>query len=474
MTYNLLDEEWIPVLFSNGRAARVGIKRALLEAGRIRQIAATNPMDNVALLRFVLALLYWCKGNPPEGWSASPGNPVPANWLSKLDDNKDCFELLGTGKRFYQVSNARRARAITDLIQEIPTGNNFWHFRHSTDDVDGLCPACCAMGLVRLPLFSVSGLPNLKAGINGTPPVYVVPWGRSLWETLIANWSPCRLLGSPAWVQPDIRPTPEQDVPLLTGLTLLSRRVWLHDASGPRGQCVGCGGSEARLIRTCEFETAGQQKNERWNDPHVVYSEGSPRKASKAADLTTAGKFRMDRPWIDLLFRILETGKVAPRDKPSSLFVVAFATDQAKNIDVWERVIELPSASSFQAAATSAIQKWQREGWRLEKRTEQTIRSEDLSKTAIATIRPCIENRVSTKTDELLAGGEGAWDQAAAEYRPMMKMLAKSLSPGFTTAAVHRRNQIVNVLPDMRTRVVSAKKSSRQKGGASERNGAVH
>jgi len=49
--FNLLDERWIPVLWSAGEYGRVGIKEALTQADRIRQIAASNPMDRVAILR---------------------------------------------------------------------------------------------------------------------------------------------------------------------------------------------------------------------------------------------------------------------------------------------------------------------------------------------------------------------------------------------------------------------------------------
>ena len=130
-------------------------------------------MDRVAILRFLLALLYWCKGNPPAEVDVGGLRSFPADWFKKLDDDNDHFDLFGTEGRFYQCKGAQQRGAVTDLIQEIPTGNNFWHFRHSTDEKEGLCPACCALGLLRLPLFSVSGLPNLKAGINGAPPVYV-------------------------------------------------------------------------------------------------------------------------------------------------------------------------------------------------------------------------------------------------------------------------------------------------------------
>ncbi len=159
MDYNLLEEKWIPVLWKDGHVNRVGIVEALTQAGSIRQIAASNPMDRVAILRFLLALLYWCQGSPPDELL---NGSFPRNCFKKLDDNKNCFNLLGEGKRFYQDCDAERPQAVTHLIQEIPAGNNFWHFRHSTDRSVGLCPACCAIGLLRLPLFSVSGLSGPK------------------------------------------------------------------------------------------------------------------------------------------------------------------------------------------------------------------------------------------------------------------------------------------------------------------------
>ena len=156
------------------RSKAVFIKEAFSQAGKIRQIAASNPMDRVAIIRFLLAILYWCK-NPPTDSELTKLKSFPEDWFTKLDENKECFNLLGKGKRFYQEKEAKRECAVTDLLQEIPTGNNFWHLRHSTDMVNGLCFACCAMGLLRLPIFSVTSLPDLKTGINGTPPIMLYP-----------------------------------------------------------------------------------------------------------------------------------------------------------------------------------------------------------------------------------------------------------------------------------------------------------
>jgi CRISPR type I-E-associated protein CasA/Cse1 len=168
--YNLLEESWIPVLYNNGDSRCVSIRDALADAGRIRQIAASNPMDRVAILRFLLALLYWCKGNPPDDKDSI--SSFPSDWFKKLDDNKDCFNLLGDGKRFYQhpASGTEAKLSANYLMQEVPTGTNSWHFRHSTDMKDGLCAACCAMGLLRLPVFATSGGRGKPPGVNQKPP----------------------------------------------------------------------------------------------------------------------------------------------------------------------------------------------------------------------------------------------------------------------------------------------------------------
>ena len=92
MQYNLCDENWIPVLYRNGEFKRVSILTALHEAGRISQIATSNPMDRVALLRFLLAIVYWCQGNPSSPEQVNEliqANRFPDDWFGKLCDQKN-------------------------------------------------------------------------------------------------------------------------------------------------------------------------------------------------------------------------------------------------------------------------------------------------------------------------------------------------------------------------------------------------
>lgn len=461
MNYNLLEEKWIPVLWTDGKTNHVGIIEALTQAGRIRQIAASNPMDRVAILRFLLALLYWCKGNPPD---KIPDESFPPDWFKKLDDNKDCFNLLGDGKRFYQYRKSCSGNdtklSANYLIQEVPTGTNLWHFRHSTDETDGLCPACCAMGLLRLPLFATSGGRGKPPGINAKPPIYVIPLDSSLAKTMLLSWRKVSDLGTPAWEKPDLQLPKKGEVPLLTGLTWLPRRVWLDNPEDSEANCISCGRKEP-LIRQCVFAGIGSTKTDKdgqgrvWNDPHVIRGSKDVLKPSNVLDSSDAAVGQ----WTKIMDAILRGQKA---DGKGRLWVVGFATVQNdKYLEAME--YEIPRALADQKAQ-EYIEAWQKESSNLV--TMKTSSREHVEiRPMVDAIRPHVENKVSAKAGELIAGGDDAWEQAASEYSPMMAIVAKSLSPGFTTTAVQRRRLIAGIKPDMQNTKKAAKKSGRKKGG---------
>ncbi len=469
MCYNLLEKKWIPVLYRNGQFDRVGIKDALIKAGQIREIAASNPMDRFAVMRFLLAILYWCKGNPPDETNI---DSFPAEWFSKLEEteNRDCFNLLGNGKRFYQDADARRSRPTTDLYQEIPTGHNFWHFKHTTDFQEGLCASCCAIGLLRLPLFMTFGgntKPYLYPGINGVPPVYIMSVGNSLFETLHKNWIPRAIpFGEPSWIDLNFNVGDTAEIPLLKGLTMLARKVWLAETESHQ-TCYNCGVKSDTIIRRCEFQSPGKQETALWRDPHALYLSSTSQKSIKAPDPVSAGKFKMDRPLWKLLAPVIEAAKtIYPTS--TTFAIIGLGTDNAKYVDVWERIVELPSNNSVPEAAVSTVEQWQKETSNNEfvKRLPKTMRVKrklDHLKATYDSNRPHVEHAVSTAVGNLLSGGETEWQNAASEYRPMQEMIAKSLAPGATLTATIRRKSIANALPDMRAKHDPPEKTKRRK-----------
>jgi len=492
--YNLLQEQWIPVLWVDGEVSRVGIREALAQAGRIRQIAASNPMDRVAILRFLLAILYWCKGNPADREDAKLADSFPPDWFAKLDANAHRFNLLGQGKRFYQRPTSGSAKppkklSANYLIHEIPTGINLWHFRHSTDEVHGLCPACCAMGLLRLPLFATSGGRGKPPGVNAKPPVYVMPIGVSLAASLRLSWREVSDLGTPAWEKPDVPLPKTGEVPLLMGLTWLPRRVWLDNPEEPKANCVSCGRKE-RLIRLCVFAGIGSTKTDVggqgriWRDPHVIEQSSKGGLFLRARDALGASDAAAGQ-WAEIMAGMLSDQRahkplwqaidsnVAEHAKVDA-WVVGFSTVQNdKYLEAMEYWMPSPSSPHQVQESLGNIVRWHEEGRQLGR--EVRLRSEKSQKEgrrkhveippAINAIRPHVEARVSARADHLLAGGHDAWGQAAREYSPLMAAIAKSLSPGFTTAATQRRQQIAEVVPDMRAKTGPARKSTRKKGG---------
>lgn len=465
MSYNLLEEKWIPVLFKNGTTGFVGIIEALTKACQIRQIAASNPMDRVAVLRFLLALLYWCKGNPPDGFT---NDSFPSDWFKRLKDNKDCFNLLGDGKRFYQskpdaVNNSKKLSA-NYLIQEVPTGKNFRHFRHAIEGKDGICPACSALGLLRLPVFATSGGRGKPPGINAKPPIYVIPLGSSLADTLFLSWNKIEnpILGTVAWEKPDVALPANGQVPLLTGLTWLPRRVWLDDP-GEKTACISCG-SIGPLIKQCVFAGIGSMKSARsetghaWDDPHIITNGEDTIKPSNVLGASDAASGQ----WSKILDGILRGPKAG---KQQRLWVVGFATVlNDKYLEAMEYEIPLSDTPSDQVIkeTINKIQQWQKECWGLfgKIKMKETI----TRKSVVASIRPHVESEVSENASALITAGDDAWEQASCEYGPLMTAVAKSLSPGFTASAVQRRKQISSVKPDMREQTNKPRKS-RKKGG---------
>lgn len=468
MNYNLIEERWIPVLYRDGRAERIGIRRAFEEANAIRQIAATNPMDRVAIVRFLLALLFWCKGNPPDEPTAE--DAFPKEWFGKIEDNMDCFNLFGQVRRLYQwkhASDKGKKLSANYLIHEVPTGTNAWHFRHATEGVDGLCPACCAMGLVRLPMFATSGGTGKSPGINAKPPVYLLPIGRSLAHTLFLSWRKTSEidLGTPAWLKPD-QPLPKQgQVPLLLGLTWLPRRVWLDDPDQSEAICIACG-TRAGLIRHCVFAGLGSAKSDRvWHDPHVIADRKDVLRAGDplgAADAASGD-------WARTTAAILMTDEAVA---PNRFLLVGFAT--VKN----DKYLEARHTEySFAAVpghcpvseAIGKLDAWHKARQQMAGRVASAVdpreKHPEIS-SMVAAIRPHVEHRVSATVSELIAGGTAAWESAAAEYQPMLEAMARSLAPGFTTDAVRRRHEIERMAPFLAERKASPTGGrGRKKGG---------
>jgi len=280
MNFNLIDEDWIPVLYCDGKARRVGIRRAFEEAGQIRQIAASNPMDRVAVLRFLLAIFYWCAEDRTD--VAISADSFRDEWFTQLDLNRECFNLLGDSNRFYQdKSTPANSRPIGDLLVEFPTETKIAHLHRLQDKRYGLCPACCALGIVRFCTWANAyGGGRYTSAVNGPAPAFAVPHGGNLYQTLVMNWTPSRTSKrEPPWLNTE-GPEGESDLDVTTVMAWRSRRLWLGDPGKEDETCAYCG-NVSKLIKQMAFtgnwpspiQVKGQDKKFWPRDPHLVLDE---------------------------------------------------------------------------------------------------------------------------------------------------------------------------------------------------------
>jgi hypothetical protein len=323
--------------------------------------------------------------------------------------------------------------------------------------------------LIRLPAFATSAGKGMSPatgkspGINSKPPLYVLPVGKSLFTTLFLLWQACKgELGSPGWIDAGHGLPANGEVPFLTGLTWLPRSIWLADPEKEESVCISCGRMD-RLIRRCVFDGKGSIKSEGryWRDPHVIYqasAQDKPLQTSNALGSTDSAA----GDWALQLADILATRAAI---EPSRLLVVGFSTvqnDKYLEASDWRIPEGTGSKNGLELAAN--LKRWGKSVEKLTRRARPrgSKRKHGEVRAAIDSIVPQVETRIAQRIGDSFANE--AWDQAAAEYIPMMRTVGKSLFPGFTTRAVQQRTEIAQAVPDPRRNPPKTRKSDIKQG----------
>lgn len=220
MTFNLLDESWIPVILDDGSTDEVSLRSAFTEGRRIRRIAADLPTQSFAILRIMLAICHDAIGFHDDGDIDDllhEGIDVDSV-LDYLDELHDRFDLFHPQRPFFQVATLRTANdavaPLEKLIADVPNGDPFLTTRIGAG-LDEISAAEAARWLVHCQTFDPSGIrsaavgdPETKGG-KGYPigPGWsgriggVVLHGRDLLETLAFNITPTEENDAdrPAW-----------------------------------------------------------------------------------------------------------------------------------------------------------------------------------------------------------------------------------------------------------------------------------
>lgn len=291
-TFNLWTEPWIMLERPDGGVERLGIEQTLLRAHEYTAIYEPSPLVVVGIHRLLVAILQavidpqknadlkklWKAGHFPVRDIQTFGK----QYAERFNLFSEKAPFLQSADLPMQAGKGDKAKTIAYLAAEMPAGTGITHYRHGTDSTQMFCPACAAYGLVCIPAFATSGGAGIKPSINGVPPIYVLPGGRSLLESLVASlltpeYQP--LAASPkrddAWWlrKPVVRKAYEvREVGYLHSLTFPARRVRLHPEQASAA-CTRCGQASQWGVRTMIFEMGESRPKGAafWFDPFAAY-----------------------------------------------------------------------------------------------------------------------------------------------------------------------------------------------------------
>lgn len=270
MTYNLLDEAWIPVVFRDGESSKLSLSDVLLMARDIRSVGGEVPQMLFALLRLMLAVLYraYFVPDPTKEELVSlwkdlweQGHFDKGRLCDYFEYVHDSFDLLGD-KPFYQVSDLNYEKGhidpVCELMVDVPKPEKFLFSLRVPQHVHSLPLDEAALYLILEQAYSKAGNKTpVKGNTHVSKGKAIAPSGKvktgwcgalggvylggaNLFETLMLNWvlfdpycSSGNLLGMDKDLPPWERPVPESDLVIrdpvgpVDMLTWQSRRIRL-------------------------------------------------------------------------------------------------------------------------------------------------------------------------------------------------------------------------------------------------------
>jgi CRISPR system Cascade subunit CasA len=319
ISFNLWHNPWIRVIQPDGQMRELSIGACLAEAHTLAALQDASPLVVAGTHRLLVAILQAIYA--PESLD-DIADVLRAGQFDqgKLDDfaalHAERFDLFHPTAPFLQTGDVpldgwrkpekakkdepkaaaswAEPKPIAPLFDEVPGTTYRALYHHITDDQHRVCPACCARGLLTLAAFASSGGAGIRPSINGVPPVYVLPAGTSLFETLALSLTTLDYqpesaqypqTENAAWNrQPLITRDREQPtVSYLESLTFPARRVRLYPLA-EHVACTQCGVETPIYVQQMLFEM-GHRRSEGapvWEDPFVAFRAPGGKRAGES------------------------------------------------------------------------------------------------------------------------------------------------------------------------------------------------
>lgn len=292
LSYDLWSEPWIPVLRQDGTRRQVGIRDCLTTAHELHGFADPSPLVAASLQRLLAAVAQdiFAPATVDALAILLKTGRFDASAVDAFGEQyAGRFDLFGADTPFLQSGDidlvsakGERSKTVGYLFPELPTATNINHFLHHVDADYQFSPATAALGLITVPGFSSSGGAGIRPSINGVPPTYVLPAGRTLFESIglsivTRGYQPNiarDVTDAPFWRRDPVvgKSSEALRVGYLESLTFPARRVRLFPEQRG-GYDTRTGAWSDILVRRMVFDMghARPKDAEFWFDPFAAY-----------------------------------------------------------------------------------------------------------------------------------------------------------------------------------------------------------
>ena len=347
-SFDIIDAKWLDMLRTDGTVSTLSLREVLATAHQIARLSEPSPLTDVALLRFLIALVSdGLRRHVPKEDAWAPfvercRNGLPSDAIDAilaplvgrsnvLDPNNEAFFDRPAIRRLPEWDKPEARQPVWMYLPGFPTGT-LRHFDHLSHETAALCIGCLVKSRMVESAFARGGLGptnsrNLLSTISGDKPQYVIPIGNTLLDTILVNLvigDPSR----PSWIS--IHTRKEGAPGPIAGMTWRPRLMMPLTDSETSLPCDRCGMTDglrfakaviADTYRVTTSPYGSEADVKQWKtvrrDPHVL----APGKT------------------IPILERLRERSAVL---RPVTIMVTKSAGNQAKIDDAPHAALDIP------------------------------------------------------------------------------------------------------------------------------------
>lgn len=292
MSYNLLEEAWLPVRRLMGGLEKIPPWRITCDAGRndpVVAICSPRPDLDGGLLEFLIGLVQTCltPERDPDWLRLRDAPPKPEKLRVAFKAKAHAFNLDGDGPRFMQdLTMDREQKPINNPVESLlidVSGVAEMFIRPG--GLRALCRPCAAAALYSLQTFAPAGGRGNLTSLRGGGPLTTLVQGETLWRTVWNNVLPraelektCDPAQPEAWgVFPWLvsahsgQETHQQHVHPLHMFWAMPRRIRLDFEDEPGAVCGLCGCEDSRMVREFRSRPQGNDYKGAWCHPLTPY-----------------------------------------------------------------------------------------------------------------------------------------------------------------------------------------------------------